>query len=192
MGFMQRDIDFKLILLIILVIIAIVGLTLFYQSSAGNIIRKYDKVTENLEKAQENLTVTQAKYGACIAKVDNLSLELDAATSYQLQAQDEFNNLYTETQSSLEETQTSLGNTEEELASVESELTNVNEDLSTCQSTITANQDAADKAKTYGNSVENQLDGCKSCSDVSTCTSCISSALSDINQVNNYLDLIEG
>ncbi|MFA6888586.1 MAG: hypothetical protein WC254_03750 [Candidatus Woesearchaeota archaeon] len=192
MGFMQRDIDFKLILLIILVIIAIVGLTLFYQSSAGNIIRKYDKVSENLEKAQENLTVTQAKYGACVAKIDNLSLELNAATDYQLEAQDEFNNLYTETQSTLEETQTSLENTEEELASTESELTNVNEELDTCETTITANGDAADKAKTYGSSAESRLDGCKGCTDVSTCTSCINSALDEIIQVNNYLDQIEG
>ncbi|MEK6867279.1 MAG: hypothetical protein AABX98_00510, partial [Nanoarchaeota archaeon] len=90
MGFMQRDIDFKLILLILIVIIAIVGLTLFYQSSAGNIIRKYNKVTDKLEETSENLTITMAKLESCDTKVDNLTVELESAMNYQVEAQDEF------------------------------------------------------------------------------------------------------
>src|SRR3989338_2337187 len=105
MGFMQRDIDFKLILLILVVIIAIVGLTLFYQSSAGSIISKYNKVKDKLEETNENLTITIAKLDACAVKTENLTIELDAVLNYQLESQDEFNSLYTETQTNLEETE---------------------------------------------------------------------------------------
>lgn len=192
MGFMQRDIDFKLILLIILVIIAIVGLTLFYQSSAGDIIRKYNKVTENLEKAQENLSVTQTRYDACIAKVSNLSAELEGATEYQLNAQDEFNTLYTETQETLQETETSLQNAQDELEEAQSDLSNAQSELSTCQATNQEIIDDVNSAEGYAEDVEDTLDNCKSCSDVSSCNSCINDALSDIGQVNNYLDQIEG
>ncbi len=192
MGFMQRDIDFKLILLILVVIIAIVGLTLFYQSSAGNIISKYNKVKDRLEETNENLTITVAKLDACAAKTENLTVELDTALSYQLESQDEFNELYTETQSSLEETESSLQNTEEELEDTEADLAAAESSLTTCEATVDTNREAADNANEYAGSAQSRLDSCKSCADTATCQTCINSALGDVNQVINYLDEIQG
>lgn len=192
MGFMQRDIDFKLILLILVVIIAIVGLTLFYQSSAGSIISKYDKVKDKLEETNENLTITVAKLDACTAKTENLTIELDAALNYQLESQDEFNTLYTETQSTLEETESSLQNTEDELEETKADLETAESSLSVCEATVNTNREAADNANEYAQSAQSRLDDCSSCADVATCTTCINSALGDVNQVINYLDEIEG
>ncbi len=192
MGFMQRDIDFKLILLILVVIIAIVGLTLFYQSSAGSIISKYNKVKDKLEATNENLTITMAKLDACTAKTENLTIELDAALNYQLESQDEFNELYTETQSTLEETESSLQNTEDELEETQADLETAEGSLSTCEVTVDTNREAADNANKYAQSAQSRLDDCKSCADVATCNTCINNALGDVNQVINYLDEIEG
>ena len=192
MGFMQRDIDFKLILLILVVIIAIVGLTLFYQSSAGSIISKYNKVKDKLEQTNENLTITVAKLDACTAKTGNLTVELDAALNYQLESQGEFNELYTETQSSLEETESSLRSAEEKLEDTEADLTAAESSLTTCEATVDANREEADNANEYAQSAQSRLDTCKSCADVAACNTCINNALGDVNQVINYLDEIEG
>lgn len=192
MGFMQRDIDFKLILLILVVIIAIVGLTLFYQSSAGNIIRKYNKVTEKLEASQENLTVTSVKLKACDAKIENLTVELNEALDYQVSSQDEFNSLYTETKSSLEETQSSLSRAEEDLEDTEAELSQSQSDLDSCETTKQSYEDAADKANNYAANAQSTLDECQGCTDVNSCHTCINEAMGDVSTIQNYLDEIEG
>lgn len=192
---MQRDIDFKLILLILLVIIAIVGLTLFYQSSAGNIIKKYNKVSENLKRTQENMTMTLANLDICSKKVQNLTLELDSSLNYQLESQSEFNALYTDTKSSLEDTQTTLESTEEKLDDTKADLEQTENSLEDCQATNDANVEAANDADSYAESAQSKLDSCQStCSgtDVASCQNCINDALGYINQVRNYLDEIEG
>jgi chromosome segregation ATPase len=191
MGFMQRDIDFKLILLILVVIIAIVGLTIFYQSSAGNIIHKYNKVTEKLEVTQENLTVTQVELDACLGDIGNLSVELDGALDYQSEAQDEFNSIYGEQEEELASTSSKLSNAEDKLEDAKANLEQAESDLEVCQETRAEYEDAADKADNYAQNVESTLDGCKSCADTTSCQSCIASALGDINTVRNYLDEIE-
>lgn len=190
MSFMQRDIDFRLILLILVVIIAIVGLTIFYQSSAGNIIRKYNKVTEKLENVQENLTTTTVKFDACEAKVANISVELEDALSYQQTSQSEFNTLYQDKESALEESETSLQRTQGDLDDAQTELNQTQTDLSTCETTKTAYEDAAGKAEGYAEDAWDRLDGCKQCSDVTNCQTCINNAIGDVSAVKNYLDEI--
>ncbi len=192
MSFMQRDIDFKLILLILIVIIAIVGLTLFYQSSAGNIIRKYNKVTENLEQTQANLTTTLAQLELCTDRVGNLSVELDSALEYQLESQDEFNTLYVDTEAAREEAESDLSQTQEELEDTQSELNQKEEDLNVCEETKTANRDAANNADTYAERAYTNLADCKDCIDAATCIACMDNAMSDIGTARNYLDEIQG
>lgn len=191
MSFMQRDIDFRLILLILVVIIAIVGLTIFYQSSAGNIIRKYNKVTEKLESAQENLTTTTVRLDACDAKVANISVELESALSYQQSAQSEFNTLYQDKESALEEAEATLQNTVEDLEDTQTELNQTQTDLSTCDTAKTVYEDAAGKAEGYVNNALDKLDDCLKCTDVTGCQSCINTAMGDVSAVRNYLDEIK-
>lgn len=188
---MQRDIDFRLILLILVVIIAIVGLTIFYQSSAGNIIRKYNKVTEKLESAQENLTTTTVRLDACEAKVANTSVELEAARSYQQTAQSEFNTLYQKTENTLQETESTLSRVQDELQETEMNLNQTQTDLSTCDTAKTAYEDAAGKAEGYANNALDKLDDCLKCTDVAGCQSCINTAMGDVSAVRNYLDEIQ-
>jgi chromosome segregation ATPase len=192
MGFMQRDIDFKLILLILVVIIAIVGLTIFYQSSAGNIIHKYNKVSEKLEISQDNLTTTMVQLDACTSQVGNLSAELNVALDYQSEAQGEFNSIYEEQEEELESTSSQLASTENELENTESELAQAESDLTSCQETKDLYEEAASDADDYAADVQSTLDGCQTCADVSSCQDCINTALGDINTVRNYLDEIEG
>ncbi len=190
MSFMQRDIDFRLILLILVVIIAIVGLTIFYQSSAGNIIRKYNKVTEKLERIQDNLTTTTVMLDACGAKVVNVSVELEGALSYQQTAQSEFNTLYQETENTLQETESTLSRTQNELQETEADLSETQTDLSSCETAKTAYEDAAGKADGYAADALERLDACKQCSDVTSCQTCINNAMGDVSAVRNYLNEI--
>jgi hypothetical protein len=190
MGFMQRDIDFKLILLILVVIIAIVGLTIFYQSSAGNIIHKYNKVTEKLELAQDNLTTTVVQLDSCLDDLGNLTSELSVALNYQNEAQDDFNAIYEEQESELESTESALETTEGQLLDTKSDLAQAESDLSVCEDVQEEYVDAADNADDYASDVQSTLDNCQSCADVTTCQECINTALGDIGTVRNYLDEI--
>jgi chromosome segregation ATPase len=192
MGFMQRDIDFKLIILILVVIIAIVGLTIFYQSSAGSIISKYDKVKEKLEDSQDNITTTTVQLDSCVKTLSNVSAELDHAQAYQYEAQDEFNELYQETENQLQSTESQLSNTENELEETNQELTDTETERDECIDTKANYEEAASNADNYAEDVQSTLDGCQGCSDVTECQACITTAMGDISIVRNYLEEIEG
>ena len=122
MGVLRRDIDIKLISMVVLVVVAIVGITLFYNYSASDIVDKYDDLSVELEMTENNLSKTRTKLDKCMSESNYVTQQLNETIVFHEESQEEFNVLYEETSDQLETTSASLEGALEELDTAKSDL----------------------------------------------------------------------
>lgn len=192
---MRQDIDFRLIALVIIVVVGIIGLTVFYQSSAGNVVGKYKKLANKYHDLKENLNETEDLLEQCQLKSETLNLKFNETKTYQEEAQEGFNEIFTETENQLEETASTLGNTQDQLKDAKSALSTANDKVSRLEAEKENLQDKYDDivedAETViakADNVEDDITNCKNNADANTC---IASVQSEYNDLKGKIDDLE-
>lgn len=187
MSFMKQDIDFRLIGMMVLVVVCIIGLTIFYQSSAGDVVGKYKKLADKYKDLKADYNETSNSLQICLDREEAVRLKLNETKVYQEEAQEGFNEIFEETETELEETSKDLESTESELASTKSSLTEANSRVAQLENDLSSLQDnyddivsAAETVVAKADNVESDIDDCENNADANTCIGNVESEYNDL------------
>lgn len=171
--FLKRDVDFKLLFLIIIVVLAIVGVTVLYQTSFGDILGKYSNLKNKYEGTAVNLTQKIEELNACLRDKYNLTMEIENTQSYQQKAQEEYNKIYKSTESQLQNTAATLEGTQRDLADAQRSLDAKQQELTEVRSELSDVKTEKQRIETKYERLKDDVDECKSSSDKAACVSSI-------------------
>jgi len=173
---MRRDIDFKLILLVVLVVGAIIGITLFYNYAATGVVGKYNDLKDLYESTSNNLSRTTTALNECNNDLSGANEELNETIVFHEESQDDFNSIFQETETELETTQSDLETTKSDLEEALLELEEVTEDLEIADHNLEVAEDRlydfetiASKVASKGEDVDDDLDDCIDSGDIASC-----------------------
>ena len=176
---LKQDFDLKLVILVLIAIGAIVGLTLFYQSSASLVVGKCEEISDNLEETTTNLTITSADLSECMDYLYELEEDVNETKGLQEEVQEEFNELFVETEIELEDTLTNLEDAEVRIDFLEDEVDDAENNLEECQIDKADIQDTIDDYEDKADSVNEKLSELEDALEDCTVVSCIGEVLDD-------------
>ncbi len=192
---MRQDIDLRLVVIIVLVVGALIGITLFYNHTAGGIVNKYENLQDTYISTKNNLTKTSTLLAQCREESQNLTLELKDTLSYQKESSSEFNDLFEETAGQLEqtssvlnETQSSLDQTRSALTKAKNDLEDAQEELVACTDDLELYSDLSDKLQAKGLTFQEELNDCANENDPSAC---VSELNEDFDAIYNYIQKLD-
>lgn len=196
--FLKQDIDIKMIGMILLVILGIVALTIFYQSSAGGVAEKYKKLAGVYKDLRGDYNETSIKLNECLEREEILNEQLNETESYQKESQKGFNELFSKTENELEDKKQTLEGTQEELATVKSNLETKNAKIDELNQQVGELEDkyqtVVDKAEKVINKADNVLgdvNSCKNNADANTCITTVQTQYNDLmGDINDMEDVI--
>ncbi len=129
MAGITRDVNFTFLWLLLLLLTAMAGMSLYYQSTYGDISQRYEKASEELTMAMKDLQAREDALSEGLAEL-NIAKEREQALGGR----------YTELKGEKESTETALARTQKELADQKAESARLNKELSYTQQSLTTAQ----------------------------------------------------
>jgi chromosome segregation ATPase len=103
--YLGRNVNLALLIIIIGVVVALVGTTVFFQRSLQNRTQEYETTTDTLSTCQLALSNYESKYAESLAKVNETTQDIR-----------KYDQLYEQKVGELKDTQTQLSDTAKQLA----------------------------------------------------------------------------
>ena len=146
MAYIQKNVNFLLILLFLAVVTAFIGFTTYYQTTYRNLSSEYNERVTELESAQNNISLQDANIR-------------ETATELQLRVADKtkFENLYTELVAEKNKLDKDLAQTRGSLASSQSELATTKSELGTAKTDLSKTKDDLENALSRESSLRSEL-----------------------------------
>lgn len=196
--FLKQDIDIKMIGMVLLVILGIVALTIFYQSSAGGVASKYKKLAGVYKDLRGDYNETSTSLNECLSREEALNEQLNETESYQKESQKGFNDIFSKTETELEQKKQTLEETQNELAAAKSNLETKNAKINQLEQQVDSLEDkyttVVNKAEKVINKADNVLadvNSCKNNADANTCITTVHSQYNSLmGDINNLEDAV--
>ena len=125
MTYMKNNVNIVLILLVVIVLLSIVGLTIFYQQNYGDLTERHKETSEELLRMNQNFTSTREKLNETSAR-----LELKSSDKQQL------NTLYAQAVNEKKKVEQDLAKTKEQVTSLTHELISIRKNLTNSRFTV--------------------------------------------------------
>lgn len=134
MAGITKDVNFTFLWLLLLLLTAMAGMSLYYQSTYGDISQRYEKARAELDTAMIDLQTRERALNEGLAEL-NIAKEREQALGGR----------YTELKGEKESTEAALSRTQKELADQKVENIRLNKELSYTQQSLTAAQKAIEQ-----------------------------------------------
>lgn len=161
---MIRDVNFTFMWLIVSLLMAMLGISIYYQTTYGEVLKEHEKTTENLTAANERLTYIE-NYLTEAASELNVSKEReeDLGLRYlELRSQkEELDAQNKELQADLESTRARLSSTKAQLSSTQAQLSSTQAQLSSTQAQLESAKRTITSKSNEINSLTSQLAACQ-------------------------------
>ena len=158
MTFLNRNVNFVLLFLIIIVILGFAGTTVYFQYSIQDINNRYNKKLGEANSLLAALKTEQNKsvelnqaFLSCSNQSEEEQRDFNVVVTDLTGEKDELNKSLIDTQSKLSSTLVILSNTQKELSDTKSELSDTKEDLLSVQA---EKEDLEDKVDDYADLVK--------------------------------------
>lgn len=156
--YMKRNVNFSLFFLIVIVLIALAGLTTYYQMT-------YSEQANNLKQKTEEFTTALNELQVKKVQLNQTSVQLQVES----QSKEQLSGLYTSIKQEKEIVEADLTKTKDTLLATLSELESTKNELFQTQKEREQYKREAQEWKDEAKNFENQLDDCRS--DLSSCQS---------------------